>query len=1256
MATITVTTNDDIVDMGDGVTSLREAIRMANTMSGSDVIVFDLGSGTSTIELELGDLDITDTLEIDGGGTITVDGANDTALFDIIDDASTTFRNITLEDGRNENESGGAINSESDLTLVNVTISSSSIGIDGEFGGAIFVDGDISLTDSTIEDSFTEGTGGSGGAIYSTGNVTLTDSVLAGNQTRGDDAPGGAVFAGGTLVAVRTEASENATLGDRAEGGAYYASGLLTITDGLLMENRTEGTSSPGGAVYAQGDATIDGVAAEENRTGGLVGGSGDFSPGGAIYIGDDLTLSNATVSRNQTGGATSGGGAVFAEGEITGSETVFSGNLTLGGDSPGGALAAADAMLTGTDFLDNSTAGNGSAGGGAHTSGALSFSAGMLMDNSTAGNAANGGALAGQTVTVANSDGAVSGNSTSGVGSSGGAISALGVLDISNATVSGNMTTGESALGGALYSGTDATVSSASISGNSTSGDSAAGGGLYATGATDIESATFATNATAGDNAAGGGIAAMGPVTLTSSTLSANATTGANAPGGGLHAAAAATVIGSTITGNSTDGLSSTGGGMNVEGLLTLLNATISANGTAGTGSEGGGIAAFGESILTNATIGANRTTGAVSPGGGLYAGGELTAVNLTVTGNVTNGQASQGGGIFSATGRSIGDSIVVGNLWTFDTAVGADIFDGSGATVTPLGVLLTGESGVTATDLFRDTFTLLQGTESGQIGDNGGQVATVALLEQSTNPALDAGTTALLAEAVVDVDLNGDGDLGDAIMTDARGIGFPRPFDIPGIGAAGTAFVDLGAYEAGSSNRAPTVVNDVISLTEGDDATSIDPLANDSDLDGDTLTVTGITVPDDLEGRASFDAPTGLVTFDPLNLFSTLSDGEIESQAITYTVSDGNGGISEGTITIEVEGTNAAPNAVDDAATTGARDPEISIDVLANDIDSDRLDSLTIMALDTSGTFGTARISDDGLAILYDPDGAFDNLSDGGASTDQLAYTIEDDSGATDTATLTIRVEGEGFMNGAPVAVDDALSAVAGAVIRLDPLADNGAGADSDPDGGTLTLASIEQPENGVLLTANDGTLLYRSRDAFTGTDSFDYILEDDAGLSDTGQVSISVAAPMAGTSLSLPAAQRVAYTYEAALDRDGEIDVDGLNFWIRARFEGIGGADPLTEDQLALAFLTSGEFIQEFGDPTTLADRELIEVFYRNVLDREGEEAGIQFWESTLANPNFERTDLLIAFARSPENLTGSPDITTLMEVEPGVWDFA
>lgn len=138
--------------------------------------------------------------------------------------------------------------------------------------------------------------------------------------------------------------------------------------------------------------------------------------------------------------------------------------------------------------------------------------------------------------------------------------------------------------------------------------------------------------------------------------------------------------------------------------------------------------------------------------------------------------------------------------------------------------------------------------------------------------------------------------------------------------------------------------------------------------------------------------------------------------------------------------------------------------------------------------------------------------------------------------------------------------------------------------------------------------------------------------------------------GQGLTVAEAKTVARLYEAGLDRDGNIDTPGLNFWIDGRENG------LSERDLAFAFIGSNEFADSFGAPESLSDRAFVEVMYLNVLDRDGEVGGVNFWTAVLEGPDFDRADVLLAFAGSPENIAGTPLVETLAEVSAGEWDFA
>jgi len=175
--------------------------------------------------------------------------------------------------------------------------------------------------------------------------------------------------------------------------------------------------------------------------------------------------------------------------------------------------------------------------------------------------------------------------------------------------------------------------------------------------------------------------------------------------------------------------------------------------------------------------------------------------------------------------------------------------------------------------------------------------------------------------------------------------------------------------------TNRPPVVVNDAGSTSRNTPVT-IPVLANDSDPDGNPLTIVGVSA---TNGTAIISGTN--VVYTPPNVLGT--------NTVIYTVSDGNGGTNSGLITIAV--TNRPPVANNDTASSALGVP-VTVPVLANDSDPDG-DPLTIVSV--SPTNGTAVIS--GTNVVFTPT---TNL------TGTVSYTITDGFGGTNSALVTISV----------------------------------------------------------------------------------------------------------------------------------------------------------------------------------------------------------------------------------------------------------
>ncbi len=123
-------------------------------------------------------------------------------------------------------------------------------------------------------------------------------------------------------------------------------------------------------------------------------------------------------------------------------------------------------------------------------------------------------------------------------------------------------------------------------------------------------------------------------------------------------------------------------------------------------------------------------------------------------------------------------------------------------------------------------------------------------------------------------------------------------------------------------------------------------------------------------------------------------------------------------------------------------------------------------------------------------------------------------------------------------------------------------------------------------------------------------------------------------------------IALLYEAGLGR--QYDDAGLNYWIDTY-------EYMPIDVIAYNFLVSEEFTIEFGPAYAIETEYFIDAMYDNVLGRDPDPAGFNFWVNLLDSGASDRDDVLIAFSQSQENYSQSPYVYELHEVAPGFWDF-
>ncbi|MCP4702401.1 MAG: tandem-95 repeat protein [Gammaproteobacteria bacterium] len=178
---------------------------------------------------------------------------------------------------------------------------------------------------------------------------------------------------------------------------------------------------------------------------------------------------------------------------------------------------------------------------------------------------------------------------------------------------------------------------------------------------------------------------------------------------------------------------------------------------------------------------------------------------------------------------------------------------------------------------------------------------------------------------------------------------------------------------------NGLPQIAGDALSVSSSNAV--LDVLANDSDPDGDALSIIGVTQP-----------RNGSVINNGNNLSYMAAAGFMGADSFTYTASDGNGGDGTATVNVTVLAINEPPQANNDTAVVRGGVP-VNIDVLANDFDPEG-DSLTITEL-SQPAYGSVAV--EGTSVRYTPNSVF--------GIDTFTYTVSDGHGNTAAASVTVR-----------------------------------------------------------------------------------------------------------------------------------------------------------------------------------------------------------------------------------------------------------
>jgi hypothetical protein len=611
--------------------------------------------------------------------------------------------------------------------------------------------------------------------------------------------------------------------------------------------------------------------------------------------------------------------------------------------------------------------------------------------------------------------------------------------------------------------------------------------------------------------------------------------------------------------------------------------------------------------STVTTPTTGSSVTaftpvtiTGTASDaGGGVVAGVEVSTDNGATWRAATGDEswsytfAPQVAGTYQIRTRATDDSVNLetpsaGRSLTVTASPSLTIFPGSAkptvtntvdSTPVELGVKFQSSTAGTISGIRFYKSTLDRGTHVGTLWSSTGQkLATVTFTNETTdgwqtatfsNPVpITAGTTytasyySTLGHYSSDVNYFSS-NVTSGPLTASSGVYAYNQSQFPTQTFNNTNFwVDVLFNSGGTTtNQAPTAVNDSgLSVTK-DTATTIATsalLANDTDPNGDPLTVTNVSAP--TNGTVSLNSQAATITFTP-------TAGYTGAAGFTYTISDGRGGTSSANVALTVSAPGTAPVSLFSSSATPAVANESDTGAVELGVKFQASSSGTVSAIkfykgsQNTGTHTGTLWSSTGQVLAT---ATFTNESASGWQTATFSSPVALTAGATYTASyhtntghysttvngfsnavtngpLTAPSSGNGvyaygssslFPTGTYQNTNywvDVVFNPSGTAANQGPTAVNDTGPavtkdtpvtfststllanDTDPNGDPLTVTSVSAPTNGtVSLNTTNSTITFTPTTGYTGAAGFTYAISDGRGGTSSASVALTVSAP--------------------------------------------------------------------------------------------------------------------------------------------------
>ncbi len=276
-------------------------------------------------------------------------------------------------------------------------------------------------------------------------------------------------------------------------------------------------------------------------------------------------------------------------------------------------------------------------------------------------------------------------------------------------------------------------------------------------------------------------------------------------------------------------------------------------------------------------------------------------------------------------------------------------------------------------------------------------------------------------------------------------------------------------------STNAPPVAQDDTASTNEDTPLVLPDAvvLANDSDADGNPLSVTSVSATATTHGTVSHSGAQ--ITYSPAPNYNGAAD-------FRYSISDGVGGTASALVHVTVTPVNDPPVASDGAA-SGTEGSATTITLNASDVDAGTTLAFSIVDAPAHGTLGPVS----GNTVAYTPDPGY-------SGPDSFTFKANDGSLDSNAATISLT-----DTNLPPVASAGSAAATEGSATTISLVA-------TDPGAEPLTFSVVASPAHGILGPVSGNTVAYTPNPGYSGPDSFTFKANDGSLDSNVATISLT------------------------------------------------------------------------------------------------------------------------------------------------------